>query len=126
MTALLAHSSLASDDLDQLSIDEISRRLDNPLTSLWSLTFQGNYSYVDGDAIDGDRFNNVTFFQPALPIPVGENYDKIFIARPVFPYVRAPVIDPHGNMACKTSLALMPSRNCARTVDSTGPKISVL
>ena len=62
MIALFAHSSMGSDELSQLSIDEISRRLDNPLTSLWSLTFQGNYSYLDGDAIDDDRFNNVTFF----------------------------------------------------------------
>ena len=94
--SVLTGTATAQDDLSQLSVDEISRRLDNPLTSLWSLTFQGNYSYLDGDAIDGDRFSNVSFFQPALPVPIGEDYDKIFIARPVFPYVRTPVLDPRS------------------------------
>ena len=91
---LLAAAAAAQEDLNDLSVDEISRRLDNPMTSLWSLALQANYSYVEGDAIDGDRFSNVTFFQPALPIPIGEDYDKIFIARPVLPYVRTPVLDP--------------------------------
>lgn len=86
--------ALAQDDLSQLSIDEISRRLDNPLTSLWSLTLQANYSRLKGDAIEDDETSSVNFFQPALPIPVGKDLDKIFIARPVFPYVKTPVLDP--------------------------------
>ena len=80
-----AASATAGEDLSQLSIDEIGRRLDNPLTNLWSLTFQYNGSTLTGDAIDGDRNSHVTFFQPALPVPVGEDYDKIFIARPGVP-----------------------------------------
>jgi hypothetical protein len=90
----LPDSGSATDDLSTMSIDEISRRLENPLTSLWSLVFQENYSRLKGDAIEGDRYANVAFFQPALPVPVGENYDKIFIARPVFPVVKQPVVDP--------------------------------
>lgn len=82
------------DDLSNLTADEIGRRLENPLTNLWSLTFQSNYSRLKGDAIEGDRNSTVTFFQPALPVPVGKDYDKILIARPVFPVVKSPVLDP--------------------------------
>jgi hypothetical protein len=88
------NSTAGGDDLSQLSINEIGRRLDNPLTSLWSLTFQTNYARLKGDAIEGDRYSATSFFQPALPIPVGENHDKIFIARPVFPIVKKPLLDP--------------------------------
>lgn len=83
-----------SADLSRLSDAEIGRRLENPLTSLWSLTFQENLSIVKGDAISGERVSNTAFFQPALPVPVGENLDYIFIARPVFPFVKTPVLDP--------------------------------
>jgi len=80
--------SLASADLG-----EIDRKLNNPLTDLWSLTFQGNYSLIRGDAVE-DTYSNTFIFQPALPVPVGKNKDKIFIARPVFPFVKTPVLDP--------------------------------
>jgi hypothetical protein len=81
---------------EEASLDEISRQLENPLTSLWSLTFQENYSIIQGDAIEGQDWTNNLFFQPALPVPVGKNKDKVLIVRPVFPWVRTavPVFDP--------------------------------
>ena len=81
------------DSLSDADLAEIDRKLNNPLTDLWSLTFQGNYSLIRGDGVE-DTYSNTFFFQPALPIPVGKNKDKIFIARPVFPFVKAPVFDP--------------------------------
>jgi len=39
--------------LDTLSLDEISRKLENPLSSLWSLTFQENYIISTGTLVDG-------------------------------------------------------------------------
>jgi hypothetical protein len=85
---------------EEASLDEISRQLENPLTSLWSLTFQENYSIIQGDAIEGQDWTNNLFFQPALPVPVGKNKDKdkdkVLIVRPAFPWVRTavPVFDP--------------------------------
>jgi hypothetical protein len=95
---LLALSAVAdevpfSDDLATADLGEIDRKLNNPLTDLWSLTFQENYSLISGDDIE-DTYSNTFFFQPALPVPVGKDKDKIFIARPVFPLVRTPVVDP--------------------------------
>jgi len=82
-----------SDSLASADLGEIDRKLNNPLTDLWSLTFQGNYSLITGDAIE-NTYSNTFIFQPALPVPVGKNKDKIFIARPVFPFVKTPVFDP--------------------------------
>lgn len=84
-------------DLGKLSNEEIGKRLENPLTNLWSITFQENYANYKGDAVNGERTVNTAFFQPALPIPVGKDYDKIFIARPVIPHVKRPTFDPSGD-----------------------------
>jgi len=75
-------------------MDEISRKLENPLTTLWSLTLQENYSIIEGDAIEGSEWGNNLFFQPALPVPIGKNQDKVLIIRPVFPWVRSAIYDP--------------------------------
>ena len=37
--------------LDTLSIDEISRKLENPLSNLWSLTIQENYFLDSAESI---------------------------------------------------------------------------
>jgi len=86
---------------EEASLDEISRQLENPLTSLWSLTFQENYSIIEGDAVDGEDWTNNLFFQPALPVPIGKKKDKVLIMRPVFPWVRSayPVYDPDSDSA---------------------------
>ena len=74
------------------TLAEIDRQLNNPLTSIWSLTVQENFSLNKGDRVDGTRVGNTLFFQPALPIPVGT--DMMFIARPVFPLVTNTILDP--------------------------------
>ena len=76
---------------EELTLEEIDQQLNNPLTSLWSLTFQENYSLLDGDALNGTESGNNFFFQPSLPVPVK---DLVVIARPVFPLVTSPVPDP--------------------------------
>ena len=82
-----------NEDADTETLAEIDRKLNNPLTDLWSLTFQENYSLLRGHEID-DTYSNSFFFQPALPIPIGDNKDKTFIVRPVFPIVTVPQFDP--------------------------------
>ena len=87
--------------LEEQDLEEIGRRLENPLTSLWSLTFQENLSLLKGDLLEGTEVANTFFFQPALPIPVGR--DKVFIARPVFPIVTSPVLDGQGGVSSHTT-----------------------
>ena len=82
---------------EEMSVDEISRQLENPLSTLWSLTLQENYTVLEGDALDSSEWKNTLFFQPAFPISWGADKDKVFIARPVFPYVSSPdFLQPDG------------------------------
>ena len=78
-------------ELSELSLEEISKRLENPLSALWSLTFQENFSINSGELIDGEELSNTFFFQPFLPFPVGR--EKLLIIRPVFPLVTIPISD---------------------------------
>lgn len=82
--------------LTKEELAEINRELDNPLAKRWSLVFQENFSINQGDMIEGGAISNSFFFQPALPIPFGNN--KVFTARPVFPLVTQPDFseDPSG------------------------------
>ncbi len=75
-------------DLSKDELAKINRELDNPLAKYWSLVFQENYAINQGSAVDGSVSSNTMFFQPALPIPFGNN--KVFTARPVFPIVTQP------------------------------------
>ena len=78
-------------------LGELSRELENPLTILWSLTFENSLHVQRGEAVEGDHLVNTLWFQPGLPIPVGAKNDKVFILRPVFPLVTAPVLDPSSS-----------------------------
>jgi hypothetical protein len=40
---------------------------------------------------------NQLFFQPGLPIPLGKDNEMVFIARPVFPFVSNPDLDPSAS-----------------------------
>ena len=81
------------DDLATADLAEIDRRLNNPLTSIWSLTFQNNTSAYEGDAIDGTEYSNNFFFQPFMPFEVGARKQAMLTLRPVFPLVTQPVFD---------------------------------
>ncbi len=60
------------------SASELNKQLSNPVTSLWSLTFQfNNYRLAN------DQWNNNLQFQPVLP--VGLTKDVNLITRPVIP-----------------------------------------
>jgi len=74
-----------------LSLEEIDRQLNNPLAKTWALVLQDNIGIQEGDAVDGTTTSNVLFFQPLLPVPVGEYL--VFSGSPVFPLVTAPNVD---------------------------------
>ncbi|MEP0203209.1 MAG: hypothetical protein ABJ084_02600 [Halioglobus sp.] len=91
-------SSLAAEPTEDTSLatadlSEIDRKLNNPLTSIWSLTFQNNSSANTGDAVSGTEYSNTLFFQPFLPFEVGADKETMFTLRPVFPVVTQPEID---------------------------------
>ena len=88
------HLTAAEDEsLATADLAEIDRKLNNPLTSIWSLTFQNNAGANTGDLVDHTEYSNTLFFQPFLPFEVGEEKQTMLTLRPVFPIVTQPEID---------------------------------
>ncbi len=89
---LLVAGRLVADDLATADLAEIDRRLNNPLTSIWSLTLQNNTGVLTGDAVDGKEYSNTLLFQPFMPFEVGSEKQAMITLRPVFPLVTQPVL----------------------------------
>lgn len=81
--------------LAEMSLEEVSRRLDNPLTKLWSLTLQENFSINEGDRVNGNVNSNNLLFQPFLPVPIGERW--MLTLRPVLPIVTNNILTPESD-----------------------------
>jgi hypothetical protein len=62
------------------SLTELNKQLTNPISSLWSISFQQNNYLLE---IDGERthWNSNLNFQPVLPVALTENWN--LITRPV-------------------------------------------
>ena len=77
----------------QLSAQELARQLNNPVSNVWSLTFQYNHSLLKGSPADGTEDQDLLNFQPALPLHMTENWN--LIVRPVLPFIfKHPVLSP--------------------------------
>jgi hypothetical protein len=84
----------------ELSAQELNKQLNNPVSSVWSLTFQNNFTSLENDSgvdlpgwDDGDTewLYNLNF-QPVLPLHLTESWN--LITRPVFPiFADRPVFD---------------------------------
>lgn len=59
------------------SLTEINQKLTNPVSSIWSLSFQQNNYYLDNP----DRWQSNLQFQPVLPVALTRNWN--LITRPV-------------------------------------------
>jgi hypothetical protein len=60
------------------SLTEVNKQLTNPVSNIWSLTFQFN-NYI----LENDHWNHNMLFQPVLPISLTEDWN--LINRPVIP-----------------------------------------
>ncbi len=67
-----------TDSLANVDLGELDRKLNNPLTSIWSLTFQNNTSANTGDLVDNTEYSNTLFFQPFMPFEVGAEKQAMF------------------------------------------------
>jgi len=76
------------------SADDVARELSNPVGSLASLVFQGNYNQLGGSAPGvSDQSATSLVFLPTLPFKVGPGNLTL---RPSFPFVGAPVPNTEG------------------------------
>jgi hypothetical protein len=86
----------------EMSAEELNRQLNNPVSSVWSMVFQNNYTQLKSGSQDvpgwdeGDDkwFYNLNF-QPVLPLPLTRDWN--LINRPVFPiFADRPVLESDG------------------------------
>jgi len=83
----------AGDPRDR-SLTEINKGLTNPVSDIWSITFQQNNYRVDVGPSIGERWNSNLNFQPVLPISISDDWN--LITRPVLTLVNSvPHPDPN-------------------------------
>jgi len=79
------------------SLTEVNKELTNPISSIWSLTFQENNYWVNMPTGHDDRMQVSTLFQPVLPIALTDNWN--LITRPVIPVLNSnPYINESGRI----------------------------
>src|SRR5262245_28271093 len=67
----------------EASATEINKQLTNPVSSIWSLTFQQNNFRIDPGPNEGEKWSSNLLFQPVLPVGISEDWN--LITRPVIP-----------------------------------------
>ena len=86
-TAVCAGPALAQGEEDELA--EISRKLNNPLGSLWMIFLENDAVRYRGFPADGSKWVNSSIVQPVMPIPLTKKWN--LINRPIIPFITAPV-----------------------------------
>ena len=77
------------------SVAEIAQQTNNPVSDLWMLFMQNDFSIYDGDISDGKRVLNSFKFQPVMPLLLTE--EVRMINRPVFQLQSFDVPTPKAN-----------------------------
>jgi hypothetical protein len=79
------------------SLTEVNKELSNPISSIWSLTFQQNTYWLTTPGMHSERNQINLQFQPVLPIALTQNWN--LINRPVLqPLLSTPYINRRGNL----------------------------
>jgi hypothetical protein len=90
---VLAASIASLAAAQEQSATEINKQLTNPVSELWSITFQQNNFRVDPGEGEGNRWSSNLLFQPVLPVAIDSDWN--LITRPVIPlFVSTPRPDP--------------------------------
>ena len=64
---------------------EAGAKLSNPLSDVWALFTEFDFTYSDGDFADGHRSGQTMIFQPIMPFEFSDNWKMI--TRPTLPFV---------------------------------------
>jgi hypothetical protein len=79
------------EDGEGMSLEEISRMLDNPLGNLWIIFSENDLIRYRGDPAPGSKWVNALLIQPILPIGLTEDWN--LVTRPILPFITAPKLD---------------------------------
>ncbi len=72
----------------EMSLEEVSRMMDNPLGNLWILFMENDLMRYRGDPARHSKWINTFLIQPIMPIPLTRNWN--LVTRPIIPLVTAP------------------------------------
>lgn len=78
-----AAPAAAEDHADADSLEEINKKLTNPVSSIWSLQFQQNSFRVSPGHGESGRWSTNLIFQPVMPVAIDDDWN--LITRPVIP-----------------------------------------
>jgi len=67
------------------ALEEISRKLNNPLGNLWMINVENQTTTFKGFPLKDTQVFNTTIIQPVLPIPLSDELN--LITRPILPFV---------------------------------------
>ena len=76
-------TATASDPDEKASMQDLNKQLNNPVSSIWSLNFQNNFTISTGVPSDRERWAYNLNFQPVLPLHLTKDWN--LISRPVLP-----------------------------------------
>lgn len=113
------------DSEPELSATEVNKKLTNPISDIWSMTFQNNLSYLHLDSFGTNRWQNSLNFQPVIPIKLTDRLN--LISRAVFNVVNAtPEVSGSGRLKRTTGfgdtiLASLISPNEPNVLVGVGP-----
>lgn len=79
------------------SLTELNKKLVNPVSTIWSLTFENNNYWLNMPSDHADRVQSNLLFQPVLPVGLTSNWN--LITRPVIPLaVSTPYVNSQGDL----------------------------
>jgi hypothetical protein len=85
------------------SLAEVGAQLANPVSSVWSIVFQNNFTFLEGEPSGKTRFLYNLNFQPVMPVPLTDNWN--LITRPVVPFLFGrPVFNPETGFHGRSGL----------------------
>ncbi len=76
------------DDEGGMSLEEISRMLDNPLGNLWIIFIENDIMRFRGDPSPSSQWVNSLLIQPILPVPLTDDWN--LVTRPIIPILTSP------------------------------------
>ena len=80
------------------SLEYMAKKANNPLSDVWLMILQNDFTRLDGDLLPGSKNFNSLKFQPVMPIPVFDG-DYNLILRPVIqPVVSVPLDKDVGDL----------------------------
>ena len=71
----------------EMSLEEMSKKIDNPLSDLWLLWMQNDHMQFNGNISSKNQTVNVSYFEPVLSVPLSNKWNLVI--RPVITRINA-------------------------------------